>query len=98
MNDLLKAVLDAHGGIDRWSRYERVDATIVSGGGFFTLKGIIQDAEPRRMSARLHDQRVTLQPYGVPDQLSVFTPERIAIENEDGTVIAHRDAPRDSFA
>jgi hypothetical protein len=39
MNELLGRILDAHGGMDRWNEYEKVDATIVSGGGFFALKG-----------------------------------------------------------
>jgi len=38
MNELLAAVLDAHGGVDRWRRYENVEAQIVSGGGFSRLR------------------------------------------------------------
>jgi hypothetical protein len=30
---------DAHGGVDSWKGYERVEATLVSGGGLFALKG-----------------------------------------------------------
>jgi hypothetical protein len=39
MNDLLAMIIDAHGGMDRWKGFEKVDATIVSGGGLFALKG-----------------------------------------------------------
>ncbi|MEI9851110.1 MAG: hypothetical protein WDN24_10035 [Sphingomonas sp.] len=53
---------------------ERVDATIVSGGGFFALKGLARDAAPRRMTAWLHEQRSSVQPYGAPDQRTMFTP------------------------
>lgn len=98
MNALLKDVLAAHGGLERWRRLSSVDATIVSGGGFFALKGIIQDAEPRRITASLHDQRLTLEPYGAPDQRSAFTPERVAVEKLDGNILAERFAPKDSFA
>lgn len=98
MKDLLDQVLAAHGGLDRWRRLSRADATIVSGGGFFALKGIIQDAEPRQVSAWLHGERLTLQPYGAADQRSVFTPHRVAVEKMDGHVLAERVAPRDSFA
>ena len=35
MNELLAQIIDAHGGINRWKGYEKVEATIVSGGGFF---------------------------------------------------------------
>ena len=98
MNSLLAEVLSAHGGMSRWQEFERVQATIVSGGGFFSLKGFIQDPDPRRMTVWLHEERATLTPYGAPDQRSVFTPERVAVEKLDGTVVAERFQPHDSFA
>jgi hypothetical protein len=97
-NALLAQVIDVHGGLERWNERERVDATIVSGGGFFPLKGVIQDSEPRRMSVCLHEERSSVLPYGAPDQRTMFTRERIAIEKLDGTVVAERRDPRDSFA
>jgi hypothetical protein len=36
----------ADGGLARWQRYVRVDATIVSRGGFFALTGPVQDSIP----------------------------------------------------
>jgi hypothetical protein len=98
MHELLGQILNAHGGIDRWNKYDKVEATIVSGGGFFALKGVIQDASPRRMTVWLHQERSSVFPYGAPDQRTMFTPERIAIEKLDGTVVAERSDPRDSFA
>jgi hypothetical protein len=50
MNELIGRILDAHGGMDRWNGYEKVDAKIVSGGGLFALKGMLQDSNPRRMN------------------------------------------------
>lgn len=38
MNELLAKIIDAHGGLDRWRQYKKVEATIVSGGGLFPLK------------------------------------------------------------
>ena len=84
--------------MDRWHWYEKVEATIMSGGGFFALKGVPQDANPRRMTVWLHEERSSVSPYGAPDQRTMFTPERIAIEKLDGTMVAERHAPRDSFA
>jgi hypothetical protein len=46
MNDLLARVIDAHGG----NGCEKVEATIVSGGGLFPLKGVVLDSNPRRMT------------------------------------------------
>ena len=98
MGGLLAAVIDAHGGMDRWKSYEKVEATIVSGGGLFRFKGVPQDANPRRMTVWLHDERSSVFPYGAPDQRTMFTPDRIAIEKLDGTLVAERRMPRDSFA
>ena len=98
MNALLGKILDAHGGIDRWRRFTEVRASIVSGGGLFALKGLPQDSNPRRMTVWQHEQRASIRPFGAPDQRTMFTPDRIAIEKLDGTLVAERYAPRDSFA
>jgi hypothetical protein len=50
MSELLTKVLDAHGGLERWRSYNKVEATIATGGGFFALKGFVQDTNPRRMT------------------------------------------------
>ena len=98
MNELLAEILEAHGGLERWNQYQQVEATIVTGGGLFPLKGVPQDPSPRRMTVGLHEERSSVFPYGAPDQRTMFTPERIAIEKVDGTLVAERCAPRDSFA
>jgi hypothetical protein len=71
-----------------WRRYNKVEATIVTGGGFFSLKGVLQDRNPRRMTAWLHEERSSFTPYGAPDQRTMFTPDRIAIEKLDGTLFS----------
>ncbi len=43
MDSLLSKILEAHGGLNRWNKFERVEATIVTGGGFFPFKGIPGD-------------------------------------------------------
>ena len=98
MGDLLAQIIDAHGGIDRWNNFTEIRASIVSGGGFFALKGLEQDQEPREMAVCLHQQCASVQPYGSPDQRTVFSADRIAVERLDGTVVAERFAPTDSFA
>jgi hypothetical protein len=95
MNALLGQVLEAHGGMERWRRYNKVEATIVTGGGLFPLKGVLQDRNPRRMTVWLHEERASVTPYGAPDQRTMFTPDRVAIEKPDGAVVAQRYASRD---
>src|SRR5215472_6638951 len=71
---------------------------MVAGGGLFRLKGMIQGATPRRLTAWLDQQRSSVLPFGAPDQRTMFTSERIAIEKLDGTVLDGRHAPKDPFA
>ena len=58
MNGLLARVIDAHGGMKRWNDYEKVEATMVSGGA--------QESNPRRMTVWLHDQRSSVCHMGPP--------------------------------
>src|ERR1700694_2850905 len=97
MSRLLDNVLDAHGGLQRWRSFSMVEATIVSGGKLWQIKGQPQDPAPRRMTVALHREWASVQPFGAPDQRSDFTPERIAIEKVDGRVVAERANPRASF-
>jgi hypothetical protein len=95
---LLDAVLAAHGGMERWREFSTIEATIVSGGTLFQIKGQPQDRTPRHMRVALHREWASLRPFGAEDQKTDFTPERIAIEKLDGRVVAERDDPRASFA
>ncbi|VVN28967.1 hypothetical protein PS862_01463 [Pseudomonas fluorescens] len=96
-NELLEQVLIAHGGLERWNRFNTVHATIVTGGSLWAMKGLTQDSAPRQMTVWLHEQRASVTPFGGPDQLTAFSPDRIAIERTGGKVIAERSAPRESF-
>lgn len=98
MADLLDAVLDAHGGLDNWRRFNRVQATVVTGGGLWAIKGQPQDPRPRHMTVTLGHEWASLRPFGSDDQKTAFTPDRVAIEKLDGTVVSERLDPRDSFA
>jgi hypothetical protein len=51
-------------GIERWKGYEKIEATTVTGGGFFPLRGLVQDPNPRRMTVWPQHERASLLPYG----------------------------------
>jgi hypothetical protein len=98
MNDLLATTIKAHGGLERWNQLNTVSARLIQGGALWALKGqdgVLNDCV---VAASLHDERVSHRPFGAPDRRSAFTPGRVAIETDDGTVLESLDQPRASFA
>jgi hypothetical protein len=71
----LEQIFEAHGGLDQWRRFSKVEADIVTGGGLFPLKGLKPDVSTRRMSVWLKEERASVLPFGAPDQRTAFTPE-----------------------
>ena len=96
-SELLDRVLEAHGGLDRWSQFSRVEASITSGGALWGMKGLRQDSMSRQMLVWLHEQRASVMPFGAPNQRTAYSPGRIAIETVEGKVVAERPDPRASF-
>lgn len=92
-SELLQKALAAHGGLERWNSFETVQATIVTGGQLFGMKGTPQDATPRRMTAATKREWASVLPFGADDQRTDFTANRIAIEKLDGTVVQERIHP-----
>ena len=98
MNDLLKEVLDAHGGLERWNRFTTLNATIVTGGELWAMKGAVQDTMPREMTVSLHQQSASVKPFGNPHWCTAFRADYITIETTDGEIVRERSSPRESFA
>ena len=85
---LLDDVIDAHGGLEARRAFTRIEAEIVTRGGLFPLKGLADDPTVRRMTAWLHEERASVTPFGAADQRTHFSPERVAIEKLDGSLVA----------
>ncbi len=98
MSNLLNRIIEAHGGLERWNQFNTVKATIVTGGALWAMKGLHQDPDPREMTVWLREERASVIPFGAPNQLTAFTPGRIAIETTEGAIVAERLDPRAAFA
>jgi hypothetical protein len=98
MNELLKNVMEAHDKFGRWPGFKKLHATIVTDGALWGMKGLLQDQEPRKATVWLDQQHCTLSPFGDADWHCDFTPARVVIFKSDGTVVAERGNPRESFA
>jgi hypothetical protein len=97
MSELVKGVLDAHGGLKRYRQFNTVNVDIVTGGGLWPLKGLAPDATVRRMTVSLHEEFASVTPFGQPNWRTSFRPERLAIETTDGELVKELLDPRASF-
>jgi len=98
MTDLLETVIEAHGGLKRWTELDSVSARLIQGGALWALKGHAGVLDDVFVRASLHEERESHHPFGAPDRRSAFTPQRIAIETTAGEVIEALEQPRASFA
>jgi hypothetical protein len=98
MSDLLETVIEAHGGLERWTQLDAVSVRLVQGGALWGLKGQPGVLDEVFVRASLHQERESHHPFGAPDRRSAFTPERVAIETTKGEVVEALEQPRASFA
>jgi len=98
MSDILEFALNGHGGLPRWKELAAVSAHLHQGGALWELKeqaGVLADVD---VTADLGDEHVSHGPFGDPPVRTRFSPDRVAIESDDGAVLEELLHPRDSFA
>ena len=98
MSEVLDQVLLAHGGLDRWRKFNTVSATIVAGGGLLPMKGLDADPKPLESTVTVHEESTLIRPFSQPDWRMKFVPERVVIETMAGAVVQERSNPRAAFA
>jgi aldehyde dehydrogenase (NAD+) len=67
MNELLAKVIDAHGRMDRWNRFEKVEATVVGGGEL-----IPRHFDPRAVTTIVGHREETTELPKLPFDLIFF--------------------------
>jgi hypothetical protein len=99
VDDLLSSVLNAHGGLDNWSRVTALTVKLELGGPFWAARGWpdVYASETVRLDA--HREHIAFTPFTAPDRTSVLDvdPERVVIQTADGAVVEGRTEPRASF-
>jgi hypothetical protein len=98
MNEILEFALAGHGGLDRWKTFRTVSAHLSQGGALWELKqqgGVLAEVD---VVADLQEEHVSHGPFGTPPVHTDFTPDRVAIESSDGSVVEELMEPRKSFA
>jgi hypothetical protein len=99
MNELLTAVLNAHGGLDNWQKATTLRARLSLGGPFWAARGWPKLPPYQTVTLDAHRQHIEFTPFLTENRTSMFDvdPERVTIRNGDGGVIEERRWPRDSF-
>jgi hypothetical protein len=98
MSELRDWAIAAHGGLERWNELTSVKAHLVTGGALWEIKKQADVLRDVNVHVDLHHQRASHFPFGRPGLRSVFTADRIAIENDAAESIEERLMPRGSFA
>jgi hypothetical protein len=97
MRSLVQLTIDAHGGLERWRRFEHVSAHLRNGGVLWALKhqqGILDDVNVR---VALRREWASHSPFLKANLRTSFEPHRVTIEATDGRIVEERLQPRDSF-
>ena len=99
MDKLLAAVLDAHGGSQRWNQVTELTAKVSLGGVFWAARGWPDVYSSATVTLNPHREHISFTPFTSPDRVSVFdvAPERVRIQMQSGELIEERLNPRDSF-
>jgi hypothetical protein len=99
MDELLSGVLQAHGGLDNWSRVATLTVKLELGGPFWAARGWPAGDEGQTVTLDAPREHIAFTPFPAPDRTSVFdmNPERVVIQTTAGDVVEERIEPRGAF-
>jgi len=97
MDKLLTAVLDAHGGWQKWAKATKITAQMSLGGPFWAARGWPDVYSKQTVTIDPHREHVTFAPFTEPNRMSVLAvgPERVVITTRDGWIVETRVNPRE---
>jgi hypothetical protein len=72
MAELLSSVIDAHGGLARWARVERITARVSLGGPFWAVKGRPDAFLDETLVLDPRSGHVVMRPFLAPDRAAVL--------------------------
>lgn len=98
MQNLLNHAIDAHGGMARWNTFSTLSAHLSQGGVIWPLKGKAGMLDEVDIQIKLHQPWTSHRPFGAPERRTAVSPQHVAIETADATLVEETTAPRASFA
>jgi hypothetical protein len=97
MSALLKEVLEAHGGLERWRAARSIQARVRSGGLLIRTRVPGNRFADFRVTVDVQEPRAVMDPFPKPGLRGVFERRRARIETDAGELVASRDDPRSAF-
>ncbi|MGI5414086.1 hypothetical protein ACQEV9_45790 [Streptomyces chartreusis] len=97
MNELLKHVVEAHGGFQRWYEITVIRAAVSINGPMWGRRGQEGILSQVGITAHVHQQHLVFTDFTAPGLRGVYTPRRVAVEDLDGNVLIERHTPREAY-
>jgi hypothetical protein len=97
MSELLRVVLEAHGGLERWRQINTIDVDVSMRGSLRKRKGWADVFYQVYVTAQPHEQRSSYTPFITDGQQSVYEPDHVIIEAFHRQLLDERKNPRKSF-
>jgi hypothetical protein len=94
---LLDAVVGAHGGLERWRAARTITARARSGGLLLRTRAASNRFAEYAITAGVGDELAIFDPYPGPGRRGVFDHGAVRIETADGEVVEERAQPRPLF-
>ncbi|MEZ5839349.1 MAG: hypothetical protein R3D02_02585 [Hyphomicrobiales bacterium] len=96
-SELIDRIIAAHGGLERWRSLAAIEASFSSGGLAFASHFQPNALKGLRLTVFPHERRVELFGFSGAGRIGQWSPDRVAIVEADGHVLAERHQPRASF-
>jgi hypothetical protein len=97
MSALLDEVLEAHGGLERWSAARTIQARVRSGGFLIRTRMPGNRFADYRLTVQVREPLAVMDPFPRAGHRGVFEDGAARIETEAGEVVGSRDDPRAAF-
>jgi hypothetical protein len=97
VTNLVETAIEAHGGMERFSKFSFLTAKLHQGGVLWGLKGKATVLADCHVKVDLKREWVSHWPFAPTQNKSAFTPDRVTIETPSGEVVEELLQPRKSF-
>jgi hypothetical protein len=99
MNDLLTLVLEAHGGLKRWSKARTLTTRLAIGGPFWGRRGFPDAFLDETLEIDTRREHAVFTPWIARDQRLTLdvAPERVTLQTASGETVDSRTDPRSAY-